>query len=204
MSTINIQEVLNSLSNACGDKIFRDAVNSWLGGPAPKKGKGKKAAKNDDGEKKTRSPTAWNAWIEDRCGKKGSETSEFLAWKSQNSDQKGNVRMIYAKKCKEDDTKAYEAFSAAFKPSTSGSNASVTTQEAETEVTIESEVETKPASTATTKKGKKAAASKVAASEPEEEVVVEAKTAKKAAKPKAASKKAPAKVVLSDSESDSD
>ena len=203
MSTINIQEVLNSLSNACGDKIFRDAVNSWLGGPAPKKGKGKKTAKNDDGEKKTRSPTAWNAWIEERCGKKGSETSDFLSWKTEHADLKGNVRMIYAKHCKEVDAKAYESFAASFKPSTTGSNASVTTHETEAEAAaeVESEVVAAPA-----KKGKKAAAAKVVAavsSEAEDEVVVEAKPAKKAAKPKA-TKKAPAKIVLSDSESDSD
>lgn len=206
MSSININDMLNSMAAAVGDKAFREAVGSWLG-TAPPKRRGKKAASTDGDEPKAkRAPTAWNAWIEARCGKKGSETAEFLAWKEDLAEdkRKGNLMMVYAKHCKESDTPAYDKFAAAFKssassaasassaeaPASPASGAVAPPPEAEADSDLELEAPAKPKKAAA--KGKKAAKTEASDAEP----VVEAKP-KKAAKPKASKAK---KSILSDSE----
>lgn len=196
MSTVNIHDLLTSLAAASDDqKAFREAVLEWTGSPDSKK-KGRKAKKAADGETKAkRTPTAWNAWIESCCGKKGSETSEYLAWKEEQKEAGAKPSMMaYAKSRKEEDLEAYEKFAAGFKSSAT-SAASATTHDSEDEAVAE--IAAKPAKKAPAK-GKKAAGAS-SASESEAAVVIEAKPAKKAAaKPKKAAKKA----VVSDSESE--
>lgn len=196
MSTVNIADLLTSLSGASGDeKAFREAVVEWTGSPDSKK-KSRKSKKSDDAPKKARAPTAWNAWIEARCGKKGSETQEFLDWKEAQGEMKGNVRMVYAKHCKEDDAAGYETFATTFKSSAS-SAASAATHDSDDEAPEPvAELEAKPKKAAT--KAKKTSA-KSDSSDVEAAPVIEAKPAKKsAAKPKKPAKKP----VESDSESE--
>lgn len=206
MSSININDMLNSMASAVGDKAFREAVGNWLGSAPPKR-RGKKAASSDGEEPKAkRAPTAWNAWIEARCGKKGSETKEFLEWKEDLAEdkRKGNLMMVYAKHCKESDTANYDKFVAGFKSSASSAASTSSAEapaspasgplapaaEAEADSDLELEAPAKPKKAAA--KPKKAAKAEAS----DAEAVVEAKP-KKAAKPKASK---PKKNILSDSE----
>lgn len=190
MSTVNIHELLTSLSAASEDqKAFRESVLEWTGSPDAKKKsrKSKKSADGDDKPKAKRAPTAWNAWIESCCGKKGSETTEYLEWKKE--QQEGGAKpsmMAYAKSRKEEDVAAYEKFASEFKSSAS-SAASASTHDSEDEAVAE----LKPVKKAPAK-AKKSAASASDTSDAETAVVIEAKPAKKAAKPKKAAKKAAA------------
>jgi hypothetical protein len=200
MSSINIHELLTSLAAASEDqKAFRESVLEWTGSPDSKK-KSRKSKKSSDGEDKPkvkRAPTAWNAWIESCCGKKGSETAEYLAWKEEQKEAGAKPSMMaYAKSRKEEDTEAYDKFAANFKSSAS-SAASATTHDSEDEAAEPvAELEAKPAKKAAAK-GKKAAAASDT-SDAEVAVVIEAKPAKKAAaKPKKAAKK-----VVEDSDSE--
>ncbi len=199
MSTFNVHDLLTSLAASSEDqKAFRQAVLEWTGSPdSKKKSRKAKAKTTEDGEAKPKRQTAWNAWIETRCGKKGSETTEYKEWRDEQkeADKKPSM-MAYASKCKNDDLEAYKEFEAKFKSSASSASsaASAATHDSENEAVAELEV--KPAKKAS--KGKKASA-KSDTSDAETAVVIEAKPAKKAAaKPKEAAKKA----VESDSDSE--
>ena len=196
MSTINVHDLLTSLAASSEDqKAFRQAVLEWTGSPdSKKKSRKSKAKTTEDGEAKPKRQTAWNAWIEARCGTKDAKTPGYLEWAN---EQKENGEkpspMAYASKCKNDDLDAYKEFESKFKSSAS-SAASAATHDSEDEAVAELEV--KPAKKAS--KSKKSSA-KSDASDAETAVVIEAKPAKKsAAKPKKAAKK----VVESDSDSE--
>ncbi len=199
MSTINVHDLLTSLAASSEDqKAFRQAVLEWTGSPdSKKKSRKSKAKTTEDGEAKPKRQTAWNAWIEARCGTKDAKTPDYLEWAN---EQKENGEkpspMAYASKCKNDDLDAYKEFESKFKSSASSaaSAASAATHDSEDEAVAELEV--KPAKKAS--KSKKSSA-KSDASDAETAVVIEAKPAKKsAAKPKKAAKK----VVESDSDSE--
>jgi hypothetical protein len=194
MSSINIHDLLTSLAATSDDqKAFRQAVLEWTGSPDSKKKSSRKskAKTTEDGAPKEKRQTAWNAWIESCCGKKGSETAEFLEWKEEQGEMKGNIRYTYASRRKHEDLEAYKEFETKFKSSTSSaasgaSAASAAPHDSEDESVAELEV--KPAKKAS--KGKKAANAKSDTSDAETAVVIEAKPAKKAAaKPKKAAKK---------------
>jgi hypothetical protein len=71
-------------------------------------------------EKKSKrsGPSAWNAFVKSVAGEKGSPTAEFLAWKAEHKEEKGNLAFSYAKSLGKE---ALEAFKSSYVPSAASS-----------------------------------------------------------------------------------
>lgn len=123
----SIQDILFTYQKVYGTEALMAELNAFQKGSSfssssapqePEKSKKGKKASSEAKEKKPRGPSAWNAFIESVAGKGKDETPEFSSWKATQVDQKGNLKMVFAKEVKEKDPESYKLFEAGFKKST--------------------------------------------------------------------------------------
>ena len=76
------------------------------------------AAEEKKEKSKRSGPSAWNAFVKSVAGEKGSPTAEFLAWKAEHKEEKGNLAFSYAKSLGKE---VLEAFKSSYVPSASSS-----------------------------------------------------------------------------------
>lgn len=76
-------------------------------------------AEEEKGKSKRSGPSAWNAFVKSVAGEKGAPTAEFLAWKAEHKEEKGNLAFSYAKSLGKE---ALEAFKSSYVPAPSSAS----------------------------------------------------------------------------------
>lgn len=199
----SIQDILFTYQKVYGTEALLAELNAFQKGgstetvtAAPEKKKSKKSssassvASSETKEKKPRGPSAWNAFIEVVAGKGKDETPEFSAWKATQVDQKGNLKMVFAKEMKAKDPESYKLFESGFKKTAPAAEAPSVPEAAAPKPEAEAPVSSASSVTSEGSTKKKAGRPKGSKNKPKDTAKVDSSDSEAEAKPKKVVKKA--------------